>query len=223
MRRYATNVGVLALACAAALGLAGCGQSAEADGAVPAAAASAHPGEESASPEPSDRVDEPTPSASPSVSGSPTRKPSRGSSTGSSTGTVLEDGKHTVFITDADVEGAELTFDLVQFLTGDEADKAWQEAYPDDPEDTPPNDYFIVNSNLRLRTMPVADGVTVTLVHLQSDSNSGSEPGTFEELPEYLADSGGLAKMRDGERSGSPYEIKVADGEIVRIDERFVP
>jgi hypothetical protein len=60
-------------------------------------------------------------------------------------------------------------------------------------------------------------------VHLATDGDADSEPGTWEDFPDYLEDSGGQAVMREGERRGSPYDITVKGGFITRIDERYVP
>ena len=100
----------------------------------------------------------------------------------------LDDGKHPVYITAIDVGAHTMTFDVIQFLTGQDAIDAYQAANPGDPEG-PPNDYFILNENSKLRTAPVAATPTVMLVRLSEDSDADLDPGTFEELPAYLAAS----------------------------------
>ena len=63
---------------------------------------------------------------------------------------------------------------------------AYHAEYPDDPLG-PPNDYWILNVNPRLRTLPVSDDVTVNLVRLAEDGDADLDPGTWEELPDYLS------------------------------------
>ena len=70
---------------------------------------------------------------------------------------ILPDGRSAMYLTKIDVTGHTITFDLIEFLTGDAARKAWKKAYPTNPG--PPDDYFIINDNPKLRTLPVAPGV----------------------------------------------------------------
>jgi hypothetical protein len=130
---------------------------------------------------------------------------------------VLEDGRHPVALTDVDVAGATVEFDLVQFLTGDEANSAWAEQHPTEPPGAP-NDYLVVNDNPRLRTLPVVSGVPVTVAYLDPRGEESS-PITFAELPGYLSryDSGA------SEYSGNTFWLTVHDGTIVDIHEQWVP
>jgi hypothetical protein len=76
---------------------------------------------------------------------------------------VLGDGHHPVFLTGIDMAARTVEFDLIQFLMGDEATAAYHEDQPDDPAG-PPNDYYIVNDNPRLRRLPAAENVEVTVL-----------------------------------------------------------
>jgi hypothetical protein len=76
---------------------------------------------------------------------------------------VLADGRHPVLIKTVDVQGRRITFDLIQFLTGEAAIKAAAEDHQESP---PPNDYYIRNVNPRLRTLPVRSGATITVNNL---------------------------------------------------------
>lgn len=147
-----------------------------------------------------------------------TAPPDSTTTTGASTGTTaaggegttdLEDGEHPVFVTAVDVEGRTLTVDVVQFLTGEEA----AAAYEAETGETggPPNDYFIVNENDRLRTLPVADDVDVQLVRLAEDGDAASGPGTFDELATYDA------------TTTSPFWLTLDGGVVVTIEEQYVP
>jgi hypothetical protein len=129
---------------------------------------------------------------------------------------VLADGRHPVFLTDIDVGGRGVKFDLIQFLTGDEADSAWHEDYPDQPGGAP-NGYYIVNDDPQLRRLPVADEVAVTVL----DWNAGFQPlvVAFADLPTELA-----ARAHPGEPLGvNPFWLTVDDGTITAIEEQFIP
>ena len=97
---------------------------------------------------------------------------------------MLEDSRHPGYVTAIDVPGRTVTFDLIQFLTGQAAQDAWAGDFPDDP-DGPPNDYYIVNENSRLRTLPVVAGVDTTVNWL--GGGAGPEEISFDRLPNYFA------------------------------------
>ena len=148
--------------------------------------------------------------------------PSTGAATATSVtepGIDLEDGRHPVYVTGIDVAGRTLTFDVIQFLTGAEAVAAYHADNPTDPEG-PPNDYYIVNENPKLRTASVAADASVMLVRLAEDSNADLDPGTFEELAAYLAATG---PGEGAALSGAPYWITVDAGVITGIEEQYVP
>ena len=81
-----------------------------------------------------------------------------------------------------------LRFDVVQWLSGEDARQAWAEHYPDDPTG-PPNDYLIVNESERVRTAPVERDATVFLTHLGTDGTASVEPDTIEALGSYISDA----------------------------------
>jgi hypothetical protein len=138
---------------------------------------------------------------------------------GSAGASVLADGRHPVYLTGLDLSGRTVTFDLIQFLTGAAAKDAWIKEHPEEPEG-PPNDYFIANDNQRLRTLPLADAVEVTVV----DTTTGgvtSAPIRLADLPAHLAQQ----KPEAGDRrlSYNPYWLTVAHGQVTRIEEQFIP
>jgi hypothetical protein len=131
---------------------------------------------------------------------------------------VLEDGRHPVALTDVDVAGATVEFDVVQFLRDADADRAWAERYPTEPPGAP-NDYIIINDNPRLRTLPVVSGVPVTVAYLDPMGGSDSSPIAFADLAGYLSryDSGAP------DYAGNTFWLTVRDGTVVDIHEQWVP
>ncbi len=109
-------------------------------------------------------------------------------------------------------------FDLIQFLTGDEANAAWHRDHPDETGGVH-NDYSIVNDNPRVRTLPVADEVTVTVVQTPTSANA-PHPIAFEDLPDYLA---GDPMPDDGYLWPNPFWLTVRDGSVVAIAEQYTP
>jgi hypothetical protein len=132
---------------------------------------------------------------------------------------ALEDGRHPAFLTELDVAGRTVTFDVIQFLTGEDA----AAAYLEDTGETggPPNDYHLRNVNPRLRTLPVSDDVTVTVVRLGEPTGAGSVSWTLATLPDHLDET---APTEDLGRLGwNPYWLTVDDGTVVAIDEQYLP
>jgi hypothetical protein len=130
---------------------------------------------------------------------------------------VLEDGRHPVYLTDIDTAARTVEFDLIQFLTGDEATAAYTEDHPDDPGG-PPNDYYVVNDNPRLRRLSVAENVQVTVL----DWEGGFEPEViaFADLPAQLA----ADLVPDDDRIWpSPFWLSVNDDTITAIEEQYIP
>jgi hypothetical protein len=133
----------------------------------------------------------------------------------------IEDGRHAAFLTDLDLGARTLTFDVIQFLTGQAAIDAYREDHPEDPEGDPDNDYYIRNVNPRLRTLPVASDVEVEVVRLGSPSGAGLVAWSWDDLPGHLAETS--ADDGSGRLSWSPWWLTVDDAEIVALTEQYIP
>ena len=122
---------------------------------------------------------------------------------------LLADGRHAARITTVDTEGRTVTVDVIQFLTGKAAIKAASAAGEESP---PPNDYFIVNDNPKLRTLPVrADFVTVnTLMAQETGSSTKSTVITFEDFAQL-------------DTRYAVFWVTVRDGRVTNISEQFIP
>lgn len=130
--------------------------------------------------------------------------------------TDLADGRHAVLLQGADLPGRQLTVDVIQFLTGEVARIAYAEDHPEDP-DGPPNDYYIRNVNPRLRTLPVASDVEVTLVDL------GADPAEAESSWTSLLDDLASQPSDHDLVSYNPFWLEVEGGVVTRIEEQYVP
>ena len=131
---------------------------------------------------------------------------------------ALEDGRHPVFLTMLDSTARTVEFDLIQFLTGDEAVVAWDAVHPEEPGG-PPNDYFIVNENPRLRVLPLADDVTVTVPSFEG-GGLHAQAIPFTDLPARLA---GNPMPDDGRLWPNPFWLTVEDGTVTAMDEQYLP
>jgi len=130
----------------------------------------------------------------------------------------LADGRHAVLLHAADLPGRTLTVDVIQFLTGQEAIDAYQADHPDDPGG-PPNDYYILNVNPRLRTLPVATDVEVELVLLHLGEGTELKRSAWEWLLDDLAHGPSDHDLI----SYSPFWLTLDSGVVTRIEEQYLP
>ena len=149
-----------------------------------------------------------TPSPAPTESASPTESPSPPPP-------ALPDGRHFVYVTRlrGTPPDATLTFDLAEFLTGEAAVQAAAEHGDESP---PPNDYYIVNDNPKLRTMPVAPNVTIRAIDWTNCCELTDVPYT-----DWAASLTAPTDALYG--TGTQYWITVTDGRIVAIEEQYLP
>jgi hypothetical protein len=125
---------------------------------------------------------------------------------------VLADGRHPVYLKTVDAARQAITFDLIQFFTGDAAAKA---AAEDGEESPPPNDYYIRNVNPRLRTLPVKAGapITVNVLAAQSTGSSTKDVSvTLEKLATYFPNSG-----------TPPFWITVEQDQVTEMAQQYLP
>lgn len=139
---------------------------------------------------------------------------------------ALEDGRHFGFVRAVGVDAGTIVFDLAYFLTGDEADRAYQEATG---ETGPvPNDYYVVNENPRLRELTLADDLRLRLLDWTDccDTFFEGKIGPFaqavEEQTDVLIDD---VRGKDEVlyRGVSSWWITVEGGVVVEIEEQYTP
>ena len=119
-----------------------------------------------------------------------------------------------------------MPFDLAHFLTGDEADRAYQEVTG---ETGPvPNDYYVVNENPRLRELTLADDLRLRLLDWTDccDTFFEGDIGPFAEAIEGQRDV--LVDDVRGKddviyRGLSSWWITIEDGVVVEIEEQYTP
>ena len=125
---------------------------------------------------------------------------------------TLADGRHPVYLKTVDPDRQTITFDLIQFFTGDAATKA---AAEDGEESPPPNDYYIRNVNPKLRTLPVAADAPITVNVLAAQSTGSATKDvvvTLAKLASYFPNSG-----------TPPFWITVEQGQVTKIAQQYLP
>lgn len=156
------------------------------------------------------------PSAVQPSTGSASSTPSQPAEPSEPATSVLADGRHPAYLTAIDTGARTLTFDVIQYLTGEEATKAFQRDNPG-VEGGPPNGYYILNVNPRLRTLPVRRDVLVEVLWL--GGNPGPDTITFEQLPDYFAND----LIEDKYLWYDPFWLTVRGGRIDAIAEQYIP
>jgi hypothetical protein len=150
-----------------------------------------------------------TPGAAPATTAAPA--PSAPSAT-TAEPAVLADGRHPVYIKTVDPVGRKITFDLIQFFTGEAAAKAATEDHQESP---PPNDYYIRNVNPRLRTLPVRPDAPITVNVLAAQSTGSSTKDvtvTLAKLASWFPNAG-----------TPPFWITVEQGQVAKIAQQYLP
>lgn len=107
--------------------------------------------------------------------------------------------------------------DYAQFLTGKPAADA---ATAHGDESPPPNDYYIVNDNKKLRTLPIKPGISVKLVS-KADGTTDAE-GYLLTLDKWAANFAAPTPTNSGIISAG-YWITIKDGIVVAVEEQYVP
>ncbi len=127
---------------------------------------------------------------------------------------VALDGRHPVGLVSIDAGDRLLGFDVVQWLTGEQANTAFRR--DTDEQSSVPNDYWVTDDDHTTIVLAVADDVEVTLSRFGQLPEG--EPGSWADLPDYLGESA------PGEPLGnSIFWVEIRDGIVISIEEQWVP
>jgi hypothetical protein len=117
-------------------------------------------------------------------------------------------GQYAASLTAVSVEDGTISFDVVQWLVGDDADAAY-EAETGDASGVP-NDYFIVNESDQIRTSPVDEGADIRLIDMTSDDVTLARPA-------------GLDDLATADFEPTPFWLTFDEGAIVGVCQQYVP
>ena len=161
----------------------------------------------------------PTRTHPPAPSSSASATPSGTPSPGASASPVLVDGRSFVYAKEmgGTASTPTLTFDLALFLTDQAAIDA---AAAHGDETPPPNGYYIVNDNPKLRTLPVAPSVTILYYPTGGPACCKHQTGT---LDGFTAAVNGVAMTDYPDMSYTPWWLTVVNGVIVKISQQYLP
>ena len=134
---------------------------------------------------------------------------------------TLEDGRHFGYVMSVDVGERTIVFDLAIWLSGEEADRAYQEATGETGH--VPNDYYVVNDNPRLRTLTLAPDVRVRLLDWNEccDTFFDADLGVWAQAiatNEHIDDGG-----HEYSNNSRQVWITVRDGVVTLVEEQYSP
>ena len=133
---------------------------------------------------------------------------------------TLADGTYFGFVKSIDTGSDAMAFDLACFYTGDEAN---EQAAQRGDEVPVPNDVYIVNDNTTIRDVPVDPSTELLLI----DWNECCETSPGAELDAFASAIGEQDFVEIGGRryagSLSPYWVTIENGQVVLIEEQFLP
>ncbi|MEZ5167775.1 MAG: hypothetical protein R2695_15295 [Acidimicrobiales bacterium] len=120
-------------------------------------------------------------------------------------------GTYAASIESFDPTSMVMSFDVVQWLSGQDAVDAYHEVYPDDPSG-PPNVYWVRNESPVTREASVDAAADLLLVRLETDLSADVSPGELTELPTYL-----------GRTPFAFFWLTFENGSVVAICEQYTP
>jgi hypothetical protein len=97
---------------------------------------------------------------------------------------VLPDGRSPVIIKSIDVAKGTVTFDLIEFYAGLQAEVEWKKDHPGQTDVPPLDGHYIRNNNTKLRTLPVSANAVVKVLDDSGDPTDFSGIA-FDDLPGY--------------------------------------
>ncbi len=142
---------------------------------------------------------------------------------GSESATVA-DGRHFGYVQSVDATATPPTIevDVAEFLSGEAANAAAVEDGVIAEGESVENDYYIRNPAKDVLTLDAAEDVRVTHVQCPAGCTEGI-PGQFDELAASFDDPGEKTLLDEYRGSQSQYWITVRDGDVVAIDELYLP
>lgn len=110
---------------------------------------------------------------------------------------------------------SEISFDVVQFLSGDDAMQAYKADNPGDDELD--SDYYIRNQSRQVRTLPMSDSA-----EFRVNTTGGYEPTNPNDGHQVNA-STFASYMKAGDAQRGYFWLTIKDGEVTKVEEQYLP
>ncbi|MBD2869955.1 hypothetical protein [Paenibacillus arenilitoris] len=116
-----------------------------------------------------------------------------------------------------------VTFDRMEWYEGEQAAQKFKEREEDAEMDGPPDGYYIVNDDVELRELPIAEDAVV-LMQIYNRTGKIEEADIVWDEQITVGKFAGLIETEDDlALKNFPYHLTVKNGEIVRIVQQYVP
>jgi hypothetical protein len=130
---------------------------------------------------------------------------------------------HPAYITDIYTKKGKtyVVADYIEWFEGKEADRIFLQKEPDSGLVGPPDGYYIVNDNPKLRTFEVKGNAAVLMQIYNRDGNANepkiiwNEPLTFTKFNNIFT--------KDNLLKEYPYHLTISNGKISRIVQQYIP
>jgi hypothetical protein len=133
---------------------------------------------------------------------------------------TLPDGRYFGYVESLDTSSRTMAFDLACFYSGEEANR---QAAARGDEVPVPNDVYIVNDNTKVRTLNVDPDADLVLI----DWNACCEPSPGATMQAFASavDASDFTEVAGFRYAGtlSPYWVRIGGGQVVEIEEQFLP
>jgi hypothetical protein len=128
-------------------------------------------------------------------------------------------GRHIGLIQSADAATHTIDIDIVQFLSGDAAIKAYRED-TGDTSGTPDNDYYVRNQSKQIRHLEAIDSAVLRVQSLgefyDASSPDKGKSVTWPTFADYWT-------SKHGEAVVSLFWVTLREGYVVAVEQQFVP
>ena len=132
---------------------------------------------------------------------------------------ILAEGRSYGYIKSVNAAGSTLVFDLAQFFTGDAANQAARADGKIGPGETIDNDFYIRNVNPKLRTVPISPTVKISIIQWTNCCEHTISPS----LATFAHAFPGPGPTDDFHGPNTSYWLTVTNGQIVKIEEQYLP
>jgi hypothetical protein len=126
-------------------------------------------------------------------------------------------GTYAAQIVAFDSANLSLEFDVVQWLSGEDAIEVYRRDHPDDPQGTPPDDYVLVNESPQVRTASLRRDATIVLPSSLQPADASSSPATVDDLTSFLSSAG------PAEDLGNIFWLTFGAGEVTDLCFQYRP
>lgn len=116
-----------------------------------------------------------------------------------------------------------LSIDNIDWYEGDQAAQKFRELEGDSGMDAPPDGYYIINNDSKLKDLPIANDAVVLMQIYNRTGDMNEADIVWDEQISVDKFVELLSTDDDFELKNFPYHVTVKGGEIIRIVQQYIP